>query len=82
MERVSYPENLGAAWKQVKGNKGAPGVDGISIEAYPQWAGAHWPATRQALDGGYYIPQPVKRVEIPKPSGSHRSLGIPTSTTA
>jgi RNA-directed DNA polymerase len=78
MERVLSPENLHAAWKQVKGNKGAPGVDGISIEDYPQWAGKHWAAARRALEGGYYIPQPVKRVEIPKPSGGSRSLGIPT----
>jgi RNA-directed DNA polymerase len=78
MERVLSPENLRAAWSQVKGNKGAPGVDGVTIEAYPQWARAHWSATRRALEGGYYIPQPVKRVEIPKPSGGSRSLGIPT----
>ncbi|MCG8037759.1 MAG: group II intron reverse transcriptase/maturase [Candidatus Thiodiazotropha taylori] len=78
IERVLSPENLHAAWKQVKGNKGAPGVDGVSIEDYPQWARTHWAATRRALEGGYYIPQPVKRVEIPKPSGGSRSLGIPT----
>lgn len=78
MERVLSPENLQAAWKRVKGNKGAPGVDGISVEDYPRWARAHWAATRRALEGGYYIPQPVKRVEIPKPSGGSRSLGIPS----
>lgn len=78
MERILSPENLHAAWKQVKGNKGSPGVDGVSIEDYPQWARKHWAATRRALEGGYYIPQPVARVEIPKPSGGSRSLGIPT----
>ena len=78
MERVLSPENLHAAWKQVKRNKGAPGVDGIGIEDYPQWAREPWAATRRALEGGYYIPQPVKRVEIPKPNGGSRSLGIPT----
>ncbi|MEW8380490.1 MAG: group II intron reverse transcriptase/maturase [Candidatus Thiodiazotropha taylori] len=78
MERILSPENLHAAWKQVKGNKGAPGVDGVSIEDYPQWARKHWAATRRALEGGYYIPQPVARVEIPKPNGGSRSLGIPT----
>ncbi|MCG8093234.1 MAG: group II intron reverse transcriptase/maturase [Candidatus Thiodiazotropha endolucinida] len=78
MERVLLPENLHAAWKQVKGNKGAPGVDGITIEDYPQWARKHRAATRRALEGGYYIPQSVKRVEIPKPNGGNRSLGIPT----
>ncbi|MEW8229609.1 MAG: group II intron reverse transcriptase/maturase [Candidatus Thiodiazotropha endolucinida] len=77
MERILSPENLHAAWKQVKGNKGSPGVDGVSIEDYPQWARKHWAATRRALEGGYYIPQPVARVEIPKPNGGSRSLGIP-----
>ena len=78
LERVLSPENLHAAWKQVKRNKGAPGVDGITIEEYPQWAKEHWAATRRALEGGYYIPQPVQRVAIPKPTGGSRSLGIPT----
>lgn len=78
LERVLSPANLHAAWKQVKSNKGAPGIDGITIEAYPQWAKRHWAATRRALDGGYYIPQPVKRVEIPKANGGSRALGIPT----
>ena len=82
MERVLSPENLHAAWKQVKRNKGAPGVDGISVEDYPQWARKYWGAARGALKGGYYIPQPVKRVEIPKPNGGSRSLGFPPSTTA
>lgn len=78
MQRVLHPSNLHAAWKQVKRNKGAPGVDGVTIEDYPKWARRHWAATRVALNGGYYIPQPVKRVEIPKPDGGSRLLGIPT----
>lgn len=78
MERVLSPENLHAAWKQVKGNKGAPGVDGLSVEDYPQWARTHWAATHRALEVGYYIPQPVKHVEIPKPGGGSRSLDIPS----
>jgi RNA-directed DNA polymerase len=78
MERVLSPENLHAAWKQVKGNRGATGVDGITIEDYPQCARTHWAETRRALEGGYYIPQPVKRVELPKPCGGSRSLGIPS----
>ncbi len=77
LERVLSPDNLQAAWKQVKGNKGAPGVDGITLEDYPQWARQHWAATRRALENGYYIPQPVKRVVIPKPNGGSRLLGIP-----
>jgi len=58
--------------------KGAPGVDGISIEDYPRWAKQHWAATRRALERGYYSPQPVRRVEIPKPTGGVRLLGVPT----
>lgn len=77
LERVLSSENLHAAWKQVKGNQGAPGVDGITIEDYPQWARQHWAVTRRALEGGYYIPQPVKRIEMPKPNGGSRLLGIP-----
>ncbi|QYZ68054.1 MAG: group II intron reverse transcriptase/maturase [Gammaproteobacteria bacterium (ex Lamellibrachia satsuma)] len=78
LERVLSPENLHAAWKQVRRNKGAPGVDEVTIEDYPQWARQHWIATRRALERGYYVPQPVKRVEIPKPNGGSRLLGIPS----
>jgi len=78
MKRVLSPMNLHAAWKQVRRNKGAPGVDGVTIEDYPQWAKKHWAATRRALERGYYIPQPVRRVEIPKPKGGIRLLGVPT----
>ena len=78
MKRVLLPENLHTAWKHVRSNKGAPGVDGITIEAYPQWAKQHWAATRRALEGGYYIPQAVRRVEIPKLTGGVRLLGVPT----
>lgn len=56
MERILSPENLHAAWKQVKGNKGAPGVDRVSIEEYPQWAKRHWTAIRRVLEGGYLYP--------------------------
>lgn len=78
LERVLSPANLHAAWKQVRRNKGAPCVDGVSIEDYPQWARQHWAAARRALERGYYIPQPVRRVEIPKPVGGVRLLGVPT----
>lgn len=77
LERVLAPENLHAAWKRVRSNHGAPGVDGITIEDYPQWAKQHWAATRRALVRGDYIPQPVRRIEIPKPNGGMRCLGIP-----
>ena len=78
LKHALTPENLQRAWKRVKGNRGGPGVDDIRIEDYPQWAHQHWEATRRALLGGYYIPKPVKRVEIPKPNGGVRLLGIPT----
>lgn len=78
LKRVLSPANLQTAWKQVRRNKGAPGVDGIAIEDYPQWAKQHWAATRRALEGGYYMPQPVRRITIPKPAGGVRLLGIPT----
>ena len=78
MKRVLSPLNLHAAWKQVRRNKGAPGVDGVAIEDYPQWARKHWATTRRALERGYYIPRAVRRVEIPKPKGGIRLLGIPT----
>lgn len=78
LKRVLSPENLQAAWQQVKRNKGAPGIDGITIEDYPRWVRKHWTATRRALEGGYYIPQPIRRVEIPKPNGGKRLLGIAT----
>jgi len=78
LKRVLSPENLRAAWKQVKRNKGAPGVDGVTIEDYPRWARRHWKAARRALEGGYYIPRPIRRVEIPKPNGDKRLLGIAT----
>ena len=78
MERVLLSENLRTAWKQVRSNKGAPGVDGITIEDYPPWAKQHWAATPPALERRYYIPQPVRRIEIPKSNGGTRCLGIPT----
>lgn len=71
-------ENLKAAWKRVKANKGAAGVDGLDIEHTAQLLRASWPQTRQALLAGTYRPQPVRKVMIPKPDGSQRELGIST----
>ena len=72
------PANLASAWKQVKSNKGAPGIDGVTIEAYPDFAKQHWPSVRQALLDGTYQPSPVRRHVIEKPDGGERLLGIPT----
>jgi len=78
MEEVVERENLKEALKRVKANKGSPGVDGMTVHALPDHLKEHWPAIREQLLGGTYKPQPVKRVEIPKPDGGVRKLGIPT----
>jgi RNA-directed DNA polymerase len=78
MQAVLAPENMQRAWKQVKSNKGAPGVDRISLQDFPTHARVHWPGIRQALIDGSYRPQPVRQVVIPKPGGGERMLGIPS----
>jgi len=78
IEEVLDPENLAAAWKRVKANRGAPGIDGMTVEAFPAFAREHWPGIARALMEGNYRPAPVKRVWIPKPDGSKRPLGVPT----
>ena len=78
LEAALTRENLQAAWKRVKANKGAAGADGLDIEQTAQALRTNWPQTRQALLAGTYRPQPVRRVMIPKPDGSQRELGIPT----
>jgi RNA-directed DNA polymerase len=78
LERILSKENLETAWKRVKANHGAPGVDGISIEQFPDRTRELWGGIRQSLLAGTYQPSPVRRVEIPKPTGGTRPLGIPT----
>ena len=78
MEEVVERENLKEALKRVKANKGSPGVDGMTVHALPAYLKEHWPAIREQLLSGTYKPQPVRRVEIPKPDGGVRKLGIPT----
>jgi len=78
MEEVCERENLKAALRQVKANKGSPGVDGMSVGGIKDYLKQHWPAIREQLLNGTYEPQPVRRVEIPKPDGGVRKLGIPT----
>lgn len=77
-EHVLSNDNLQRAWKQVKANKGAAGVDGMKIDQFIDWAKQHWQQCKAQLENGTYRPQPVKRVEIDKPDGGKRQLGIPT----
>jgi RNA-directed DNA polymerase len=77
MERVVARGNLLAALARVKRNGGSPGVDGRTVEALPGYLREHWPQIREALLAGTYRPRPVKRVEIPKPGGGVRKLGVP-----
>ena len=78
MEAVCSPDNLRKALKQVRGNKGSAGIDGMTVQQLAGHLKGHWPVIRQRLLEGTYKPQPVKRVEIPKPEGGMRKLGIPT----
>ncbi len=78
MEEVVEQENLKEALRRVKANKGSPGVDGMTVHQLPGYLKEHWPIIREQLLSGTYKPQPVKRVEIPKPDGGVRKLGIPT----
>jgi RNA-directed DNA polymerase len=77
MEEVCDRQNLEIAWKRVRGNKGSPGVDGMTIDAAVEYLREHWPTIRSQLLNGAYQPQPVRRVEIPKPDGGVRKLGVP-----
>ena len=78
MEEVCGRKNCRQALARVKRNKGSAGVDGMTVEQLPAYLKQHWPAIREQLLRGTYKPQPVKRVEIPKPDGGVRKLGIPT----
>ena len=73
-------ENLQRAWKRVRANKGAAGVDGLDIDQTAALLKSEWPAIRERLLQGRYRPAPVRRVSIPKPDGGERELGIPTVT--
>ena len=77
-EAVLSRVNLQQAWKRVKANKGAAGVDGLDIQQTADYLKAEWPTIRQQLKQGQYRPRPVRRVTIPKPDGGQRELGIPT----
>ena len=78
MEEVCERENLKEALRRVKANKGSAGVDGMTVGGIADYLKQHWPAIREQLFNGTYEPKPVRRVEIPKPDGGVRKLGIPT----
>ena len=78
MEEVCERENLKGALRQVKANKGSAGVDGMTVGGITDYLKQHWPAIREQLLNGTYEPKPVWRVEIDKPDGGVRKLGIPT----
>jgi RNA-directed DNA polymerase len=79
MEEVCERDNLKRALRRVRANKGSAGIDGMTVEQLPPFLKEQWPAIRDQLLRGTYQPQPVRRVEIPKPEGGWRKLGIPTA---
>ena len=78
MEQVVTQDNAPVAWRAVKRNGGAPGIDGMTTRQRRDHVRAHWETIRAKLLAGTYVPSPVRRVEIPKPNGGVRLLGIPT----
>ena len=78
MEEICERGNLKQALQQVKANKGSAGVDGMTVGGITDYLKQHWPMIREQLLNGTYEPKPVRRVEIPKPDGGVRKLGIPT----
>ncbi len=78
MEAALERSNMLCAYERVVKNEGAPGVDGLTVAEFKPWLQAHWPSIRQALLTGEYMPAAVRKVEIPKPQGGVRTLGIPT----
>ncbi len=77
-EAVFSRENMQTALKRVESNKGAAGMDGMKVTDLRGYLKAHWLEVREVLESGKYQPSPVRRVEIPKPDGGVRQLGIPT----
>jgi group II intron reverse transcriptase/maturase len=78
MDAVVERNNLWLAYERVMRNKGAAGVDGLATADFKAWLQQHWPSVRAALLAGDYVPRAVRKVEIPKPNGGVRTLGIPT----
>ena len=78
MERVVERSNIRLAYQRVVENKGAAGIDEMPVSELKGWLVVHWPSVRKALLEGCYLPRPVRRVDIPKPTGGVRTLGVPT----
>ena len=78
LEEILSRDNMMLAYKRVKANKGASGIDGVTVEEIDEYVKAHWVEIREQIRKRKYQPQPVIRVEIPKPNGGVRNLGIPT----
>ena len=78
LEAILHRDNLNRAYKRIKANKGAPGVDGMTVEEARPWLKEHGKEMTEAIRSGKYKPTPVRRKEIPKPDGGVRKLGIPT----
>ena len=78
LEKILSKENMNAAYKRVCANKGAGGVDGVTVEELGDYIKEHWRSIREQIRQRQYKPQPVRRVEIPKQNGGVRKLGIPT----
>jgi len=78
MEQVVERGNMWRAYERVLRNKGAPGADGMRVQDLKAWLQTHWPSVKAALLAGSYLPREVRAVDIPKPSGGVRTLGVPT----
>lgn len=78
LDKILEKDNLNRAYKRVKANKGAPGIDGMTVEDALPWLKEHNHELIQRIRSGHYTPSPVRRKEIPKPDGGVRKLGIPT----
>lgn len=78
MDAVVERSNLWQAYERVMRNKGAAGVDGLTVLEFKAWLQQHWPSVKAALLAGDYMPAAIRKVEIPKPNGGVRTLGIPT----
>ncbi|HJC34767.1 MAG TPA: maturase [Candidatus Mediterraneibacter faecipullorum] len=81
LEKILSKDNMNTAYKRVCANKGAGGIDKVTVEELGDYIKENWDSIRNQIRGRKYKPQPVRRVEIPKPNGGVRKLGIPTVTS-